>query len=132
MVEHVRLSDFTIGKLRLLLFYDQEFLLKNVHEDPSASRFRIEKMTASWKQLVTDKRIKTLEIRRIGMAPLIYFCIINYEKGMFGYFWPRHGISGLEPQQTALVYSKSEYFKGMIRDSKQWFDSMWDVADKVA
>ena len=129
--EHVRLCDFTIDTVRLLLFYDEDFLTKNVDEDPSASRFRIEQMTARWKRLVDDKKIRILEIRHIDMFPPIYFGLVNREKGIFGYLWPRRGISGLEPRNAVFLYANSEHSTAMLTHTKQWFDAMWEIANKV-
>ncbi len=128
--EHIRLCDQTIKNLRLILLYDDAFLSKNVDEDVKASGFNINKMTAKWKQLVSDKKIVNLEIRQLKMASPVYFGIINREKGMFGYLWPRHGISGLEPRQAVFLYSKSEYSTTMLSHSKEWFESMWGIAVK--
>lgn len=128
--EHIRLCDFTITNLRILLFYDHDFLSKNVDGEISSSKFNIEKMATSWKQLVADKKIVNLEIRRIKMASPLYFGIINREKGMFGYLWPRPGISGLEPRQAVFLYSQSEYSTGMLSHSKKWFEAMWGMAQE--
>lgn len=127
--EHIRLCDQTIKNLRLLLLYDDDFLSKN-DEDVKASMFNKDKMILKWKQLVSDKKIVNLEIRYLKMASPIYFGIINREKGMFGYLWPRHGISGLEPRQAVFLYSKSEYSTDMIIHSKEWFESMWGTSVK--
>lgn len=130
--EHIRLCDVTIENLRVLLFYDDDFLLKNIDEDVTTSRFNIDTMIASWKLLVADKKIINFEIRRIRMIAPIYFGIINRERGMFGYLWPRPGISGLEPRQAVFVYSRSEYSTAMLDHSKEWFESMWNIAEKLS
>jgi hypothetical protein len=129
--EHIRLCDVTIENLRILLFYDDDFLSKNVDEDITSSRFNIDAMIASWKRLVADKKIMSYEIRRIRMIAPIYFGIINREKGMFGYLWPRPGISGLEPRQAVFFYSRSEYSTAMLNHSKEWFEAMWNIAEKL-
>lgn len=129
--EHVRLCGVKIDRLRLLLFYDRNFLSKNIEGELQNSNFNIDIVIARWNRLVEDQQIGNLEIRRIGMAPPIYFGIINREKGIFGYLWPRRGISGLEPKQAAFLYSKSDFSTTMLNHSKEWFDSVWNIADKV-
>jgi hypothetical protein len=130
--EHIHLSPVKIDNLKVLLCYDPTFTSKYVEGELSDSRFNIEDMIASWKHLVTDKQIKKLEIRRISMAAPIYFGVINREKGMFGFLWPRAGISGgLEPREAAFVYSQSDLSQALLAHAKEWFESVWEVADKL-
>jgi len=128
--EHVHTSHVKIDNLRILLSYDPALTWKHV-DGESGSQINIEGIIASWKHLVADKQIKKLEIRRISMTAPMYFGIINREKGVFGFLWPRAGITGLEPREAMFVYSQLGLSRAVLAHSKEWFDSMWGFADKL-
>ena len=128
--EHVRLRNIKVTNVRILLFYETETVFLQ-ESSADYNTYNLENIAQSWNSLKSDGKIKNIEIRTIEMAAPYYYGSINKQKAMFGFLWPRKGISGLEPRESFSVKYESSSEKSYIKHVDSWFNSMWAVASPL-
>lgn len=77
-----------------------------------------------------DGLISTLEIRQRRYNASFYFAVVNKTKMIHGLLWPRKKMGGLEPQKVSVLGPESASMREQIAIHVDWFDKMWDVAEK--
>lgn len=99
--EYLRMQPRKIRKVRLLLMYGESPTeVSRTTKQETEKPYALESVLPRWKLLVEDKKIESLEIRRIKSDASFYLSIADDHHVMFGLLWPRRGLSYLEPREA--------------------------------
>jgi hypothetical protein len=119
-----------INTVRLLLFHESTGY-PTASGVPDQSIADLQTNIGHWKLMVTDGRIKNLEIRRRPTNASFFFGIADRKVMIEGLLWPRIGMGGLEPQQVTTLGSETSAMRERIANYAAWFEAKWAVAEKT-
>lgn len=130
-LEHVRMKPRRIGRLRILLFYeDYESVQDEGDSEMQEPPLALTRAIAGWEYLHQNGEIEDLEIRRHQSSANFYFSTVNGQRGLFGLLWPS-GFSGLEPRETLTISGETKQSRQLIAHAMSWFEAMWEEAKVV-
>jgi|GEM_PF-3978220 len=132
-LEHLRLQPRNFGRVKVLLYHPSDDSRASSSEQASLDTpANLLSTLAEWEILVSEGRIRSLQVRILDSHPSFFFGLVRRESLILGLLWPRNGNrTDYEPRETFVLHSSSAGGNRALRLAYQWFDERWAVAQEV-
>lgn len=130
--EYLRMQPRKIRKVRLLLLHgDASTPTVSSTRAETEVPYALESVVPRWKLLLEDKKIESLEVRRVKSHATFYLSIADDQHVLLGLLWPRKGLSELETREALTFSNNTTSSRELILHTRHWFDCMWNTASPL-